>query len=71
MGVKNLIMEILIIVSLFIISLILALRSMKDLHIPKEIQRIINNKKYKGRIVFFMGKKMKHYSSSSSSRSSG
>ena len=64
-------MNILIIAILFVISLILALRSMKDINIPQEIQRMINNKKYKGRIVFFKDKKVKHYSSSSSSRSSG
>lgn len=60
-------MDISIIAILFIVSLILAVRSMKDLHIPQEIQRIINDKKYKGKIVFFKGKKTKHYSSSSSS----
>jgi hypothetical protein len=65
-------MNVIIIVALFFISLILALHSMNDLHIPQEIQRAINNKKYKGRIVFFKNKKIKHYSSSSSSsRSSG
>ncbi|MFH0773404.1 MAG: hypothetical protein V1922_03785 [bacterium] len=64
-------MNSIIIITLFFISLILALRSMKDFHVPEEIQRIINNKKYKGRIVFFKNKKVKHYSSSSSSKSSG
>lgn len=60
-------MDIFIIAILFAVSLILAVRSMKDIHIPKEIQQLISNKKYKGRIVFFKGKKTKHYSSSSSS----
>ena len=65
-------MNILIIIALFIISLILALRSMKDLDVPDETHRMINNKKYKGRIVFFKNKQTKHYSSSSaSSKSSG
>ena len=65
-------MELFIVVILFFVSFILALRSMKDLGVPKEIQRIISNKKYKGRIVFFKNKKTKHYSSSSSSsKSSG
>lgn len=64
-------MTIFIIIFIFLISLILAVRSMKDIHIPEEIQRLIHNKKYKGRIVFFKGKKTKHYSSSSSSKSSG
>ncbi|MCX6731093.1 MAG: hypothetical protein NTZ55_04545 [Candidatus Roizmanbacteria bacterium] len=61
----------LIIIALFVFSLALALRSMKDLNVPQEIHRMIRNKKYKGKIVFFKDKKVKHYSSSSSSRSSG
>ncbi|MCX6732357.1 MAG: hypothetical protein NTV98_02345 [Candidatus Roizmanbacteria bacterium] len=64
-------MNIFIIIALFVLSLILAIRSMKDLNVPQEIHRMINNKKYKGKIVFFKDKKVKHYSSSSSSRSSG
>ena len=65
-------MEVVIIALLFVISLIMAIRSMKDLHVPEEIQRRISHKKYRGRIVFFKNKKTKHYSSSSSSsRSSG
>lgn len=59
----------LILVLLLIVSLILAVRSMKDLHVPEEINRIIRNKKYRGRIVFFKNNKTKHYSSSSSSSS--
>lgn len=54
---------------LLVFSFVLAVRSMKDLGVPDEINRMIGNKKYKGRIVFFRGKKTKHYSSSSSSSS--
>lgn len=53
---------------IFIISLILAIRSMKDFGIPKELKVWLNGKRIKGTIVFFKDK-IKHYSSSSSSGS--
>lgn len=64
---------ILILASILIVSFVLALRSMGDINIPKEIQKLIQEKRHTGRIVFFKDKKTKHYSSSSSSslRSSG
>lgn len=64
-------MDTLIIFGLILfISFILAIRSMKDEGgIPKEISRLITARKHSGRIIFFKGKKTKHYSSSSSSRS--
>lgn len=56
---------------LLIISFGMALRSMKDEHgVPKEIKKLLDARKHSGRIVFFQGKKTKHYSSSSSSTSS-
>ncbi|MFZ2026020.1 MAG: hypothetical protein WAV30_01910 [Microgenomates group bacterium] len=61
-----------ILIALLVISLILALRSMGDIQVPEEIQKMVRQNKHKGRIVFFKGKTAKHYSSSSSSsRSSG
>ncbi len=55
---------------IFILSVVLAFRSMRDEKgVPKEISRLITARKHSGRIVFFSGKKTKHYSSSSSSRS--
>lgn len=55
---------------IFAVSLILALISMRDMGVPKEISRLITVRRHTGRIVFFKHK-VKHYSSSSSSRSSG
>lgn len=61
-----------ILAALFVLSLIMALRSMGDIHVPEEIQKRVRQNKHRGRIVFFKGKTTKHYSSSSSSsRSSG
>jgi hypothetical protein len=51
---------------IFLISIILAIRSMKDFNTPSEVNNIIREKKSKGTIVFFK-KNIKHYSSSSSS----
>ncbi|KKP72848.1 MAG: hypothetical protein UR68_C0012G0041 [Candidatus Roizmanbacteria bacterium GW2011_GWA2_35_19] len=51
------------------VSFILALRSMKDFGVPKEIKRLLDRKKAKGTIIFSK-KKMIHYSSGSSSLSS-
>lgn len=45
---------------LFLISLIIALRSMGDIGIPKEIRRLIDSRRVKGTILFFGGKS-KHY----------
>lgn len=60
----------LIFAGIFLVSLILALISMRDMGVPKEISRLIGIRKHKGSIVFFKHQ-VKHYSSSSSSRSSG
>lgn len=61
---------VIIIIVIFLISIVLAFRSSKDEgRIPHEISRLITARKHTGRIVFFEGKKTKHYSSSSSSRS--
>lgn len=45
---------------ILILSFILALRSMSDFKVPKEIRRIIDSKKIRGTIIFFKGK-IKHY----------
>lgn len=37
------------------------MQSMKDFHVPKEIKKLLNNKKIKGSIVFFKDK-TRHYS---------
>lgn len=55
---------------LLVISFIMALRSMKDFHLPDEINKIISSRKMRGSIVFFKDKKVEHYSSKSSSSSS-
>lgn len=55
---------------LFILSFLMALRSMKDLDIPLEIERLVRSRKIKGSIVFLKNK-IKHYSSLSPSSSSG
>ncbi|MBI5127013.1 hypothetical protein HZA76_00980 [Candidatus Roizmanbacteria bacterium] len=52
-------------VLIFILALILAVRSMKDFGIPKEIRELLISRKIKGTIVFLKGK-IKHYSSPSS-----
>ncbi len=41
---------------IFFVSFFLALRSMKDFQLPKEIKRILDQKKIKGRIIFFKDK---------------
>lgn len=56
-------------IGIFIVSFILAIRSMKDFYTPKEIHRLISMKKVRGSIVFFKDK-INHYSSSSSSSTS-
>jgi hypothetical protein len=55
-----------ILIGLFVLSFILAVRSMGDLDIPDEIQRLLRVRKIKGTILFMSGK-VKHYSSTSSS----
>lgn len=60
----------LIFAGIFVLSLIMAILSMRDMGVPKEISRLISVRKHKGSIVFFKHQ-VKHYSSSSSSRSSG
>jgi hypothetical protein len=42
------------------ISIILAVRSMKDFNVPSEINNLILGKKVKGKIVFFKNK-IVHY----------
>ncbi len=59
-------MTIYILILILVVSLLLALRSMKDTHVPKELHELIAKRKVRGKIVFFKGK-VKHYSSSSSS----
>ncbi|MCS6956679.1 MAG: hypothetical protein NZM02_02430 [Patescibacteria group bacterium] len=45
---------------IFVISFVLAFKSMSDFQIPKEIKKIIDLKKIRGTIIFFKGK-IKHY----------
>ncbi len=47
-------------VILFIVSLFLAIRSMKDVGFSQEIERSIRKNKIKGTIVFFKDR-IKHY----------
>ncbi len=53
-------MMIMILLCIALVSFLLALRSMHDMHIPKELERLISNKKIKGSIVFFKDKVI-HY----------
>lgn len=53
-------------IGIFIFSLILALRSMKDHGLPEEIKKLMSQKKVKGTILI-MKDKVNHYSSTSSS----
>jgi len=57
-------------IAIFIVSLILAFRSMRDFDIPSEIKHLLMSKRVRGTILFLKGK-IKHYSSISSSLSSG
>jgi len=57
---------ILILLAIFVISLIMAAASMKDLAVPEEIKKLIPVRRIQGRIVFFSNQ-IKHYSSSDSS----
>lgn len=59
----------LIFIAIFIVSFLLALRSMKDLHTPHEVKQLMKSNKVKGSIMFFKNN-IKHYSSVSSSSSS-
>ena len=56
----------LVIIILFIISFVFALRSMKDLAFSKELEEVLKKNSMKGVIVFFKDK-IVHYSSKSSS----
>jgi len=47
---------------IFIISLILAIRSMSDLEVPSEVKKMIVNKKGRGTILFFKGKTVHYHS---------
>ncbi len=51
---------------IFFISFALAYSSMQDFGVNKKIKRFIDERRLRGSIVFF-GKKVKHYSSPSSS----
>ncbi|MDO8497183.1 MAG: hypothetical protein Q7S61_01425 [bacterium] len=57
-----------IFIGILIASFILAVRSMKDLTVPKEIQAMLTSRKIKGTILFVKDQ-IKHYSSTSSSSS--
>jgi hypothetical protein len=59
-----------IFIAILALSIILAFRSMVDFDVPAEIKRLLNGKRVRGTIVFFKNK-VKHYSSDSSSSSSG
>ena len=61
-------MVIITFITLFIVSFIAALRSMKDFSVPREVNTVLNSKQLRGTIVFFKDKVM-HYSSESSSAS--
>ncbi len=54
---------------ILVASFLLALRSMSDFHVPKELKKILNRRKIQGTFVFFKDK-VEHYSSSESSESS-
>ncbi len=58
---------VLVFITLFLLSLALALRSMKDLDVPNEVHKMLAKKKVKGTFILMKGKKVKHYSSTSSS----
>lgn len=47
-------------VIILVLSFILALRSMKDFNIPAEINRLVQGKKVRGKIIFFKNKVV-HY----------
>lgn len=47
-------------VLILILAFVLALTSMKDFDVPSEINRLIQGKKVKGKIVFFKNK-IVHY----------
>lgn len=61
---------VLILVILIILSFMLALYSMKDFQLPKEISRLIDSRRIRGTILFFKDR-VEHYSSKSSSSVSG
>jgi len=46
--------------AILILSIILALRSMKDFNVPAEINRLVQGKKMRGKIIFFKNKVV-HY----------
>lgn len=60
---------IIVAVLIAIISFIMALFSIKDLHFGSEMEKIFQRRKIKGSIVFYKDK-ITHYSSKSSSSSS-
>jgi len=49
-----------ILILILILSFILALRSMKDFELPKEVRRLLKINRIKGTIVF-LKEKIKHY----------
>lgn len=54
-------------VILIVLSILLALRSMSDFHIPKELQKLLKTKNIKGTFIFLKDT-VEHHSSSSESR---
>jgi len=52
-----------IIVSILILSLILALRSLKDLEPPKEVKNLMRKNKNLSGVILFLKEKVRHYSS--------
>ncbi len=55
-------MIIYILLGLFVLSLVLAIFSMKDFNMPRELKKMLAGRKIKGSIVFFKDNKVKHYS---------
>ena len=50
----------LVFIAILILSFILAIRSMNDLNVPKEVSRIVTRRKVRGTIVVFKNK-VKHF----------
>ncbi|MGB9707393.1 MAG: hypothetical protein ACPL1D_01430 [Microgenomates group bacterium] len=60
---------IIVFIIIFIISLVLAWRSMGDFDLPSEVKKLVSSRKIKGTIIFLKNKVIfyRHHSSSSSS----
>ncbi|MCL4363897.1 hypothetical protein M1328_01515 [Patescibacteria group bacterium] len=50
-------------IAIFVFSLVLAIHSMHDFGIPKEIKYLLDSKRIKGTIVFFNKGRSEHYRS--------